>query len=818
MSLPVLIAGSLSGVIQYPAVSDNEGQQQKNPAAAMPSSATNDNHDNGGQQKEKNTMWPSTPLASAQELAAHAVVSPMLEAIEDGAQSLLESLEASSTLPASQCSTPREEEEREATTARSNASTMTASSASPAAAAAKDDCGARGGAEGGCDPSESASAAAVAFNGDDFDDPATCGTLALRRLCICGLGFALLPPAPAAGAAAIAGRKHQHGGAKSSAVAPGSGCASGIPDGGGRGGGGGHGGGVEAVAGAEAIAGGTVAAIAAPRRGSKGTCMISVSDLRKAQARSFGHAKRRARITAGIDENRPPPAVKRSVGFNDRMKAAGNAGRAPVGSGTDGRDGGHPATGGDSSVGITNKNKKIVDMGNVLPEAGGDQHQEAEVEAEAIELVVSERDDSRNCLPPGNTSRHDGDRVMAPSSHFPSSSCQACGRVVLGHPLDTISARCGGIAARDAQGGQPIGAAATLLPVAGPERVIAVREGKVIGAAAAAADAEHAWKQAAFANLPKSAGGTGSGELATAGCPRGRRNSGVGASAISRALGDKAVETLAGQLGHVIQGRRQAHDSSVARLAEAHARFKEAKELKVNRKVDFRRRLAAAANEAREEIETIALRRRLSFGGSPSSQTRQTGGGDGGSAAPVPGDDLRDDSKWDEDGFLKEPDAAMIEAAAAAASASSIARWNQQQRQEQEQRLRQLMVEMKDAIKGGGGGGGGGDADGCRPTLRRGSSSVDSRGSSASGGGNVSGRGSISGSGIYRDLAQGADATHSAILSSMRDDGVDARVYLHERRAAFHGIVAGEEEKRNAFLALPGGSEAGMWSFNIDLR
>lgn len=120
-----------------------------------------------------------------------------------------------------------------------------------------------------------------------------------------------------------------------------------------------------------------------------------------------------------------------------------------------------------------------------------------------------------------------------------------------------------------------------------------------------------------------------------------------------------------------------------------------------------------------------------------------------GRVAPVPGDDLRDDSKWDEDGFLKEPDAAMIEAAAAAASASSIARWNQQQRQEQEQRLRQLMVEMKDAIKGGGGGGGGGDADGCRPTLRRGSSSVDSRGSSASGGGNVSGRGSISGSGMW---------------------------------------------------------------------
>lgn len=63
----------------------------------------------------------------------------------------------------------------------------------------------------------------------------------------------------------------------SATVVPfGGGPASGIPDGGGRGGGGGHGGGVEAVAGAEARAGGTVAAIAAPRRGSKGTCMVSV--------------------------------------------------------------------------------------------------------------------------------------------------------------------------------------------------------------------------------------------------------------------------------------------------------------------------------------------------------------------------------------------------------------------------------------------------------------------------------------------------------------------------------------------------------------
>lgn len=29
-----------------------------------------------------------------------------------------------------------------------------------------------------------------------FDDPQTCGTFALRRLCLCGLGFVLIPPRP----------------------------------------------------------------------------------------------------------------------------------------------------------------------------------------------------------------------------------------------------------------------------------------------------------------------------------------------------------------------------------------------------------------------------------------------------------------------------------------------------------------------------------------------------------------------------------------------------------------------------------------------
>lgn len=58
--------------------------------------------------------------------------------------------------------------------------------------------------------------------------------------------------------------------------------------------------------------------------------------------------------------------------------------------------------------------------------------------------------------------------------------------------------------------------------------------------------------------------------------------------------------------------------------------------------------------------------------------------------------------------------------------------------------------------------------------------------------------------GIYRDLARGADAAHSAILSSMRVDGVDTRAYLEERRRVFHGVSTEEEEERNAYLLQPG--------------
>lgn len=74
------------------------------------------------------------------------------------------------------------------------------------------------------------------------------------------------------------------------------------------------------------------------------------------------------------------------------------------------------------------------------------------------------------------------------------------------------------------------------------------------------------------------------------------------------------------------------------------------------------------------------------------------------------------------------------------------------------------------------------------------------------------------GSGIYRDLRQGADATHSAILSSMRDDGVDTRGYLDERRAAFRNVVTDEEEQKKALLVTPGDAESGKTSHSLPFR
>lgn len=45
---------------------------------------------------------------------------------------------------------------------------------------------------------------------DDFDDPGTCGTFAIRRLCVCGLGFALLPPTSENASAAAADKSRKH--------------------------------------------------------------------------------------------------------------------------------------------------------------------------------------------------------------------------------------------------------------------------------------------------------------------------------------------------------------------------------------------------------------------------------------------------------------------------------------------------------------------------------------------------------------------------------------------------------------------------------
>ncbi|CAN0032966.1 unnamed protein product, partial [Ectocarpus sp. 6 AP-2014] len=268
------------------------------------------------------------------------------------------------------------------------------------------------------------------------------------------------------------------------------------------------------------------------------------------------------------------------------------------------------------------------------------------------------------------------------------------------------------------------------------------------------------------------------------------------------ALGDAAVEAVARQLGEAISRRRHDHDTFAEKLAEAQTRGKEAKELKLDRKVDLRRRLAAAANEAHQEIETIALRRRLLHGGSPSSRKRVTSGGVG--AANAPGDSFPEDDKRGQDDVHIDQSPAALGTGPPTASALSLAQWNQHKKQDQEQRLQQLMVAMRDAVSRGG------DESGRRPTLRRGSSSAGSRstssGTNSCARGGLSGRGSISGSGIYRDLARGVDAAHSAILSSMRSDGVDARAYLDERRAAFHGVALDEEEQRDVFLALQGNS------------
>lgn len=87
ISLPVLIAGALSGVVQYPAsrqlVQRQEQQQRQQEEkrhtqkAVTPSLVFEQYGSDDGQQAEK-ASWPSTQLFSAQELASHALVYPMV--------------------------------------------------------------------------------------------------------------------------------------------------------------------------------------------------------------------------------------------------------------------------------------------------------------------------------------------------------------------------------------------------------------------------------------------------------------------------------------------------------------------------------------------------------------------------------------------------------------------------------------------------------------------------------------------------------------------------------------------------------------------
>ncbi|CAM9333584.1 unnamed protein product [Ectocarpus sp. 12 AP-2014] len=788
ISLPVLIAGALSGVVQYPASrqvqrhQEQHGEEKRHTQnAAMPSPVTKQDGNNDGQQIEE-ASWTSTQLLSAQELASHALVHPMLEDIEDGAQSLLEALEVSSRVAGSSASpTPRAEEELEAHTAMSATSTITASSSFVTAAAdgqARGDANVRQHGQRSEEGSRERTTKVAAVD-SDFDDPTTCGTFALRRLCLCGLGFALLPPEPPA---TVAGRKRRQREAKTSR---GNALTSGHRSTGGRGlGEGGERAKARSGAGSGAGLAGGAATLFAPakRRGLKGMCMVGVEELHKARARSFGHAKRRARIAAAIEENKPPPAPKRSIGLNDRV----NPTITERGS-RSGRDSG----GGSRERGGVGSRQESGDSDGVSPEAAG----------------LSEGGEAKRGTSSGLVRGHrsnDSDRMTTTSN-----CCPSCGLAVLGHPLDTISSRhCGGGGgggdpARHNQRQQPRAAAPAAGARAGEGTTALFKSAKPLGAAI---DADCARNSAGFGTTGAiSAGGVGSGGPSSASV-RGKRMGGVGAAAVSQALGDAAVEVVAWQLGEAISRRRHDHDTFAEKLAEAHTRSKEAKELKLDRKVDLRRRLAAAANEAHQEIETIALRRRLLHGGPPSCRKHVTSGGVGGANAP--GDSFpEDDKRGQDDLHVKETPcttSAALGTDPPTANALSLARWNQHQKQDQEQRLQQLMVAMRDAVSRGV------DESGRRPTLRRGSSSTGSRstssGTNSSARGSLSGRGSISGSGIYRDLARGVDAAHSAILSSMRSDGVDARAYLDERRAAFHGVASDEEEQRNAFLALQGNS------------
>lgn len=248
---------------------------------------------------------------------------------------------------------------------------------------------------------------------------------------------------------------------------------------------------------------------------------VGVAELHKAQARSFGHAKRRARIATVIEENKPPPAPKRSIGLNDRMNPSGTKGGG-------GRSGsGRGSCGGIRESGGVGSRQESGHSDGVSPEAAG-----------RSEGAEAKRGTSSG-LARGHRSG-DSDRMTTTPPHAPTSSpncCPSCGLAVLGHPLDTISSRyCGGGGggydpAQHIHRQQPGAPAPAAGARAGPGVTAVFKPPKPLGAAA---DAECARKPAGFGTTRAIlAKGVGSGGASVG--VRGKRMGVVGAAAVSQA-------------------------------------------------------------------------------------------------------------------------------------------------------------------------------------------------------------------------------------------------------------------------------------------
>ena len=127
ISAPVLMAGALSGVIEYPYLSNSSSSNSSSSShsvrdistaidamstTAMMNTNTKglDHHDNQEEKTRDNKEWPSTPLSSAQELASHAVVNPLVCICTRLGVRFVQGLRRVTTRPAARvrrCSKPR---------------------------------------------------------------------------------------------------------------------------------------------------------------------------------------------------------------------------------------------------------------------------------------------------------------------------------------------------------------------------------------------------------------------------------------------------------------------------------------------------------------------------------------------------------------------------------------------------------------------------------------------------------------------------------------------------------------------------------------